>query len=91
MTIARMKYVVFFALIVLFSCKTNKMITDVVEVTTDSGKDTITNTYWNKFYMDEYKIEWLLRKNGIDPKSVIDIRVLEKRVTRFSNKELGGS
>jgi ABC-type nitrate/sulfonate/bicarbonate transport system substrate-binding protein len=92
MRIARMKYLAFFALIVLFSCKSNKMIVDVIEVTRESGKrDTIINTYWNNFYMDDYKMEWLLKKNGIDPKEVVDINLLEKRVKRYSNKELSGS
>jgi hypothetical protein len=86
-----MKYFIFVLLVfVMYSCKPKQVFyTDyiLVERIFDQ-QDTIKNSYWNKFYMDDYKMEWLLKTNNINPKDVIDIRLLYTTKIKFTKKQL---
>jgi hypothetical protein len=76
-------------LLMVYGCKTNVLYTDHILIEKLSGQqDTIINTYWNRFYMDEYKMEWLLKKNNIDSKEVIDMRILYTTKQKFTTKQL---
>lgn len=75
---------------VMYSCKSKQILyTDYILVERVFGQqDTIKNSYWNQFYMDEYKMEWLLKNNNINPDDVIDIRLLYTTRKKFTQNQL---
>ena len=74
----------------MYSCKPKQILyTDYILVERVFGQqDTIKNSYWNQFYMDKYKMEWLLKNNNINPDDVIDIKLLYTTKQRFTHQQL---
>jgi len=72
------------------SCITrNVLYTDHILIRKTSGQqDTILNTYWGHFEMDEYKMEWLLKENNINPKDVVNVKLLYTTKQRFTHQQL---
>ena len=80
-------FVIFITLIL--SCSTRKMYTDtyVVRMKNNTVKY-IKYTYWDRFDMDSYKMEWLLKKEGINPDSVGRVNFGGRKVIKIKKKDL---
>ena len=78
-----------FLLILFCSCGTQKYYTDVYTVKLKNGKvDNVKISYWNKFEMDAYKMDWLLRSKNINPDSTETIELYSKTFLKFKKKDL---
>jgi hypothetical protein len=76
-------------ILLILSCSTRKMYTDtyVVRMKNNSVKY-IKYTYWDRFDMDSYKMEWLLKKEGINPDSVGRVNFGGRKVIKIKKKDL---
>lgn len=83
----KISFILFIFLIL--SCSTRKMYTDtyVVRMKNNSVKY-IKYTYWDRFDMDSYKMEWLLKKEGINPDSVGRLNFGGRKVIKIKKKDL---
>jgi hypothetical protein len=83
----KISFILFIFLIL--SCSTRKMYTDtyVVRMKNNSVKY-IKYTYWDRFDMDSYKMEWLLKKEGINPDSVGRVNFGGRKVIKIKKKDL---
>lgn len=82
----KLLFVLFIILIV--SCRTKKLYTDTYIVSMKNGcVKYIKYTYWERIDMDSYKMEWLLKKEGINPDSVDGVDFGGRSVTKFKNKD----
>jgi hypothetical protein len=45
-------------------------------------------TYWDRFDMDSYKMEWLLKKEGLNPDSVGRVNFGGRKVIKIKKKDL---
>jgi len=78
------------AFLLLFcSCGTQKYYTDIYTVTLKNGKvENVKVSYWNKFEMDAYKMDWLLRSKNIHPDSAETIELYSKTFLKFKKKDI---
>jgi len=79
-----MKYLL--VILLLFTaCSKNILVKEYIEVTLDdNSRDTMLNVYWNYFEMDPYKLEWLYKQNNINPKQVIDYKIVKTEKIRIA-------
>jgi hypothetical protein len=74
-------------LLTVWGCKTNTFYTDHIIVTKNDGyKDTIQYSYWNKFEMDAFKLEWILKQKNIRMKDVQFIDFTQGPKIEFNKK-----
>jgi hypothetical protein len=85
-----MKKILFILFLVLFySCGSQKFFTDTFIIKMKNNTtDTLKHSYWTRFDMDHYKMEWLLKKEGINPDSVDRISFNERKVLKIKKKDL---
>jgi len=76
-------------ILLILSCSTRKMYTDtyVVRMKNNTVKY-INYTYRDRFDMDSYKMEWLLKKEGINPDSVGRVNFGGRKVVKIKEKDL---
>lgn len=84
-----MKKLLIILTIFFLSCGVKKIYTDtyVVRMKNNTVKY-IKYTYWDRFEMDSYKMEWLLRKEGINPDSVARVNFGGRKVVKIKKKHL---
>lgn len=79
-----MKYLL--VILLLFTaCSRNILVKEYIEVTLeDNSRDTMLNVYWNYFEMDSYKLEWLYKQNNINPKQVLNHKIVKTEKIRIA-------
>jgi len=76
-------------LLLLASCGTQRFYTDSYLIKMkDNTVDTVKHCYWQRFAMDSYKMEWMLRKEGINPDNVRDIVPYNHTFIKIKKKDL---
>lgn len=85
-----MKKILSIIVILLFSsCGNQKFFTDSYFIRMkNNSTDTLRHSYWTRFDMDSYKMEWLLKNEGINPDSVGRIEFGNRKVSKIKIKDL---
>lgn len=83
------KFIFIFTLLLLTSCSSQRFYTDTYLIKMKDGKVfNLKNSYWDRFDMDSYKMEWLLKKEKINPDSVESIDFGGRTFVKFKKNSL---
>ena len=63
-----------------------KYLAAFLDTKNDGYKDTINYSYWNKFEMDAFKLEWILKQKNIKMKDVQFVDFTQGPKTEFNKK-----
>ena len=71
-------------LVLLSSCGSQRFYTDTYLIKMkDNTTDTLKHSYWDRFDMDAYKMEWMLKNQGINSNDVQDIKFYKQTFIKF--------